>query len=151
VARVGGGHLPFLDASAESVYALNLLEHLDDLAAAMVEIWRVLTDGGRCHIEVPYFASPSAHADPTHRRAFTYTTFEHFAAPGGRGWRANRHTWFGAARFRVRSRRLRFGRLHRALGVEALANRWPALYENLFVYWFPARSLDVLLSKIAAS
>lgn len=151
LARLGGGHLPFRDESAATVYALNILEHLDDLPAAMAEVWRVLVPGGRCQIEVPYFASPSAHADPTHRRAFTYTTFEHFAAPAAYGWQSNRHTWFGHSRFRVDARRLRFGRAHRALGIEALANRWPAVYENLFAYWFPARALDVLLSKTAVS
>ena len=156
VARVGEGRLPFADAAAGSVYALNVLEHLDDLPRAMAEIWRVLWPGGRLEIEVPYFASVSAHADPTHRRTFTYTTFEHFAAPVVDGWRANRHTWFmgttpAGGRFRVLERRLRFGRAHRSLGIEWLANRWPAVYENLFAYWFPARALEVVLSKSAAS
>jgi hypothetical protein len=151
VARIGTANLPFRDGCAETVYALNLLEHLDDLAATMVEIWRVLASSGRCELEVPYFTSPSAHADPTHRRTFTYTTFEHFGAPVTTGWRSNQHTWFSAARFLVCRRRLRFGRLHRALGVEALANRFPGVYENLFAYWFPARSLEVVLSKQAAA
>jgi SAM-dependent methyltransferase len=149
VARLGAGHLPFGNGTAERVYALNILEHLDDLAPVMAEIWRVLRPGGRCEIEVPYYTSPSAHADPTHRRTFTYTTFEHFGAPVAKGWRANRHTWFGASRYRIERRTLRFGRAHRTLGVAALANRWPAVYENLLAYWFPARALEVVLSKSA--
>jgi SAM-dependent methyltransferase len=124
-----------------------VLEHLDDLAAAMGEIARVLRPGGRLSVEVPYFAGVSAIADPTHRRQFSYTTFEHFAAAPSDGWRANRHTWFAQPTFKVASRRLVFGRAHRALGLAALANRFPALYENLFVYWFPARALEVELIK----
>jgi SAM-dependent methyltransferase len=158
VARLGCSHLPFGDGVAGTVYALNVLEHLQDVPATVAEIWRVLEPGGRCEIEVPYFASVSAHADPTHRRTFTYSTFEHFSAPAATGWQVNRHTWFQAAgtsaepaRFRIVARRLRFGRAHRFLGIEALANRWPAVYENLFAYWFPARALEVVLSKSAAS
>lgn len=151
VARLDARRLAFRDGTAEHVYALNVLEHLDDLAAVMAEVWRVLAPGGTASVEVPYFAGVSAFADPTHRRWFTYTTFEHFAAAPDAGWQSNRHTWFGETRFAVIHRRLRFGKLHRLLGIEWLANRWPALYENLFVYWFPARALEVELSKRAAS
>lgn len=149
VTRLGHGYLPFRDGSANEVYALNVLEHLDDLAAAMAEIGRVLAGGGRCVIEVPYFTSVSAFADPTHRRWFTYTTFEHFTTPPHSGWAANRHTWFGDASFDVVRRRLRFGRAHRLLGIALLANRFPTVYENLFAYWFPARALEVELSASA--
>lgn len=150
VARLDARHLPFACRSIARVYARNILEHLDDLPGAMAEVHRVLRPGGRCTVEVPYFASVSAHADPTHRARFTYTTFEHFQSPVTAGWQANRHTWFGEARFVIRRRRLVFGRGHRLLGVAALANRFPALYENLFVYWFPARALEVELEKGAA-
>ena len=147
VARLDAPHLPFCDGVAHIAFARNVLEHLDDLAAAMEDIGRVLAPQGRLVIEVPYFASPSAHADPTHRRAFTAFTFDHFAAPPESGWEANRHTWFQTPRFHVAARRLRFGRAHRLLGLASLANRWPRAYENLFVYWFPARALEVELVK----
>lgn len=148
VARLDAKHLPFADGSVDRGYALNVLEHLDNLPAAVDEIARVLRPGGRCHVEVPYFAGISAFADPTHRRFFTYTTFEHFGVPPERGWQANRHTWFSSAHFRVEGRRLMFGRAHRLLGIATLANRLPAVYENLFVYWFPARALVLDLVKI---
>src|SRR5437016_1278717 len=96
VARVDAPALPFRDQSIDRAFALNVLEHLDDLAAAMTEITRVLRVDGRLTVEVPYSAGVGAVADPTHRRQFTYTTFEHFAVPPPTGWRANRHTWFGA-------------------------------------------------------
>ncbi|MGH2354789.1 MAG: class I SAM-dependent methyltransferase [Chloroflexota bacterium] len=147
VARLDGPHLPFTTGGLDGAFALNVLEHLDDLRAAMAEIHRVLRPGGRCTIEVPYFASVSAAADPTHRRWFTYTTFEHFAAPARGGWQANCHTWFSQAQFAITRRRLVFGRLHRAVGLSRLANRFPAVYENLFVYWLPARALVVELLK----
>jgi SAM-dependent methyltransferase len=151
VARLDAPRLPFLDGVASTVYVLNVLEHLADVPAAMGEIWRVLAPGGRCIVEVPYFSSVSAYADPTHVAFFTYTTFEHFCDPPVTGWQANRHAWFGGARFRVGRRRLRFGRAHRLLAIEALANRWPAVYENLFAYWFPARALEAELRRSAAT
>ena len=151
LAPLGRAYLPFAAGAAHTVYARNVLEHLDDLQPAMDEIWRVLAPDGRCVIEVPYFSSVSAFSDPTHKRFFTYTTFEHFAAPAESGWQANRHTWFGRTRFEVTYRRLGFGRAHRLLGIAWIANRWPALYENLFAYWFPARTLEVELGKSAAS
>lgn len=150
VADLGKGFLPFRDGVAVTVYARNVLEHLDDLAAVMSDIWRVLAPGGTLRIEVPYYTSVSAYADPTHRRWFTYTTFEHFTAAPASGWAANRHTWFSSTRFHIVARRLVFGRAHRLLGVSWLANRFPALYENLTSYWFPARSLLVDLIKSAA-
>ena len=147
VARLDAPHLPFRSGALGRVLARNVLEHLADVPAAVAEIHRVLRPRGRCSVEVPYFASVAAFADPTHRAWFTYTTFEHFEAPAEEGWQANRHTWFGAARFRVHRRRLVFGRAHRLLGVAALANRLPAVYENLLVYLFPARALEVELER----
>ena len=147
LARLEAPHLPFADGSVERAFALNVLEHLADLPAVMAEIHRILRPGGTCVVEVPYFASVSAYSDPTHRRWFTYTTFEHFARTQPRGWQANRHTWFGSARFWLVRRRLVFGRAHRLLGLGWAANKYPALYENLFVYWFPARALHVTLAK----
>jgi SAM-dependent methyltransferase len=140
--------LPFAPQTIGQAQALDVLEHLDDLPHAMKQIHDALVPGGRMLVEVPYFANVNAFADPTHRRWFTYTTFDHFTAPPGRGWQANRHTWFSAARFRIVRRRLRFGRLHRAIGAQWLANRFPAVYENLFAYWFPARALEVDLVKV---
>jgi SAM-dependent methyltransferase len=148
LARLEAPHLPFLPGSLGRVHARHVLEHLDDLAAVMSEIAASLRRGGRLSVEVPYFASVSAFADPTHRRWFTYTTFEHFTEPPATGWRAHRHTWFSTVRFRIEARRLIFGRAHRLLGVAWLANRFPGIYENLLAYWFPARALQVELVKV---
>jgi SAM-dependent methyltransferase len=46
--------LPFADQTFAWLFALDLLEHLDDAAAAG-EIWRVLRPGGRAVITVPAF------------------------------------------------------------------------------------------------
>src|SRR5579884_1687838 len=66
VAHLEAAHLPFGDATLDTVLAFNVLEHLEDLPRVMQELARVLRPGGRCVVEVPYFASPSAFADATH-------------------------------------------------------------------------------------
>lgn len=143
--------LPFKERSLGGLYALNVLEHVNDLPGVMAEVWRVLGDGHWCRVEVPYFTSVSAFSDPTHCRWFTYSTFEHFGPAAAAGWQENRHTWFGGARFAISRRRLIFGRAHQLLGIAWFANRFPAVYENLFAYWFPARALEVELRRIAAA
>ncbi|MDQ3700467.1 MAG: methyltransferase domain-containing protein [Chloroflexota bacterium] len=148
IARLDAPHLPFQSGSLARVYARHVLEHLDDLPRAMTEVHRVLRPGGRCTVEVPYFASVTAYTDPTHRGRFTYGTFEHFAPPDVRGWSPGCHNWFSAAYFAIRRRRLEFGAGHHRIGITILANRFPLLYESLFVYWFPARVLQVELEKV---
>jgi SAM-dependent methyltransferase len=150
VARLDARYLPFATGTVEGAYALNVLEHLDDLPAVMTEIHRVLAHGALLWVEVPYFSSPRAWADPTHRRAFTYTTFEHFRRSGGSGWRQEQHTWLAGAAFDIVHRRLIFGRAHRLVGVAWLANRFPLLYENFLAYVLPARALRVWLRPSAA-
>jgi len=44
---------PLPDACLDGVVCLNVLEHIDDDAAALHEIFRILKPGGIAHIEVP--------------------------------------------------------------------------------------------------
>ena len=44
---------PLPDAAVEAITALNVLEHIDDDAAALGHIFRVLKPGGITHLEVP--------------------------------------------------------------------------------------------------
>ncbi|MFD2094116.1 class I SAM-dependent methyltransferase [Blastococcus deserti] len=48
-------HLPFPDASVDRVIASEVLEHIPDDTAAMAEIFRVLTPGGRVAVTVPRY------------------------------------------------------------------------------------------------
>jgi len=66
--------LPFRDESLESVYANATLEHLEEPAQAIKEIWRVLSPGGRVYSIQPFLHPYHAHPSDYHR--FTMETLE---------------------------------------------------------------------------
>lgn len=47
--------IPFVDESFDVVIALDVLEHLDDDAQSLREIWRVLRPNGTCLVTVPAY------------------------------------------------------------------------------------------------
>ncbi len=144
--------IPLPDDSVVEVHTRHFLEHAADLLAVMQEIWRVCRDGARVRIAVPYFNSIGAYRDPTHRRFFTWETFEHFTDGG------NVPSFYGEARFRIVRRRLRFWpanagrkgdlRFGYLWPVQALANLWPHLYEHSLLRGIAASELEVELEVI---
>lgn len=67
--------LPFEDASFTHVVAHNVLEHVQDVMAAVSELDRVLAPGGVLQIEVPHIGSYNHGTDVTHRRGLTFDSF----------------------------------------------------------------------------
>lgn len=70
-------------ASVDSVHSRHFLEHVDDPAALVAEVARVLVVGGGAHFIVPHFSNPYHHSDPTHRHTFgvywmSYLVHDHF-------------------------------------------------------------------------
>lgn len=61
--------LPFLDATADLVYATGLFEHVVDERAVLAEMARILRPGGLAHIEVPFLEQ--YHEDPIDVRRMT--------------------------------------------------------------------------------
>lgn len=69
---------PFNDNSCEEIVMKDVLEHLDNFVQALEEIHRILKDGGKIFISVPYWNSANAYIDPTHKRGFHEHTFRFF-------------------------------------------------------------------------
>jgi SAM-dependent methyltransferase len=61
--------MPLEDESFDCVICTGTLEHVENPARAMVEIYRVLKAGGIAHIDVPFIQG--YHADPTDFWRFT--------------------------------------------------------------------------------
>src|SRR6185295_188165 len=54
VHRVAGGRLPFRDAEFDRVVVVDMLEHVDDDRAFVLELARILKPGGRLVVNTPH-------------------------------------------------------------------------------------------------
>jgi SAM-dependent methyltransferase len=91
--------LPFPDARFDLVTAFDLLEHVDDDAAALAEVCRVLAPGGTLFITVPAFGFLWGNQDRIshHRRRYSASVLrEHLTAAG---LRLRRLTYFNTFLF----------------------------------------------------
>ena len=64
--------------SFESILALDVLEHIENLAVAMSSCLELLRVGGVMQIFVPYDLSLGAWQDPTHVRAFNENSWKYY-------------------------------------------------------------------------
>jgi len=67
---------PFQDNSFVEIDCNMILEHISDLVKTMKEIYRISKDNVIVRIKVPYFSCPSNFIDPTHKKLFTYYSFD---------------------------------------------------------------------------
>lgn len=75
---------PFPDDAFDIIVAEHVLEHLDDIIKVVEEIHRISKPGAWVYIEVPHFSSRDFFTDPTHKHAFSTSSFDYFVpAPGG--------------------------------------------------------------------
>ncbi len=136
---------PFKANTFGEVYARHVLEHVTDLVATLEELLRITKPGGKIVVICPYFSNPGAFSDPTHKRFFTYNTFDYFTVGSGL-------SYYSKVRVCIISRRIRlFGslRLLRVLGFvpELLINLVPVLYQRFFAYVLPAAEIEFVLKK----
>jgi predicted SAM-dependent methyltransferase len=71
---------PWPAASVSEIVAKDVFEHVKDPILFMTESHRVLELGGVLRIRTPYYRSPDAFTDPTHRRFPTEYTFDYWVA-----------------------------------------------------------------------
>jgi SAM-dependent methyltransferase len=86
-------HLPFSDGSFTGVLAKDVLEHVEDVGAALRELHRVTAPHSILALTVPRAIPRAVWADPTHRRGFTATAIE--TALHGNGWARTSRRRFG--------------------------------------------------------
>ena len=72
-----GGKFPWTDSIVDEIYINCALEHLPNVTTFMCESWRVLKNGGKLKIIVPWFNSGiSPH--PFHRNQFSFAWFKYW-------------------------------------------------------------------------
>lgn len=69
---------PWGTETADEIYALDVLEHLNNLVKSLEECWRILKVDGILHFAVPYAGDVRAHRDPTHRWFLTPESLDYF-------------------------------------------------------------------------
>lgn len=132
---------PLPSNTFREVHATDVIEHLDDTLAVMEEIYRVCRGGALVHIAVPHFSSANAFTDPTHRRQFSYFSFDYFDPSHPFGF-------YSHARFkRTRAQIVFTPSLSNKL-VHRLANRQPHAYEHRWAWIFPAWFLSIDLEVV---
>lgn len=132
---------PFADDTFEQVYAMDVIEHLDDVPATMEELHRICRHRATIEIAVPHFSSANAFSDPTHRHFFSHATFRYFED-------SHPLAFYSAARFRVERCNLIFSPSLVNRVVSHVANRYPDAYESRWAWIFPAWFLSVRLSVV---
>jgi SAM-dependent methyltransferase len=125
---------PFKNGEFDEIYASHVLEHVDDLIKVMNEIHRISSDGAKIIIRGPHFSCGVSYRDPTHKRFFSYFTFEYFCKMEDYYDRKEKGL------FKINRRKLNFTRL--AFPVlnkifNPLINANPEIYERFFCWILP--------------
>jgi predicted SAM-dependent methyltransferase len=131
---------PFIDNYFDEIYAAHTLEHLKDLIGTMRELHRICKPGAKITIRVPHFSAFSNYADPTHKKLFSYSTFDFFTS-----------TQFFQKRnesgmFNILKKRINYFPMHLPSYklnwiFYPLLNWFPRIYERLLHGIFPAAEL----------
>jgi SAM-dependent methyltransferase len=125
---------PLDSDSFDLIIMQDILEHLEDVPRVMREIHRVAREGALVRIRTPHYSSYYAYNDPTHRQLFGVLVLDGFDA-------SNPNALYGGPWFHFAKREILFPRIWRMTGVAALANRFPARWEQLFAFMFRAENL----------
>ncbi len=70
--------LPFPDNCADEIECSHIVEHIRDITAFLLELYRIASNGCIIHIRYPVFTSRSAYADPTHVHYMTHASLDYY-------------------------------------------------------------------------
>lgn len=133
---------PFENNKFDLILANHVLEHLNNLIEVMEELYRILKPFGLLRILVPYFASPSAFIDPTHKRYFTLGTFDYFSEKSEYSYYSNKKINFKV----IKKKFIPYKTLFNKIFV-SIINKFPYFYEMHLSRLIPAKELEIILQK----
>lgn len=131
---------PFEDNEFDDyVYMDNIIEHVDSVIRVMEEVHRVTKNGATIKIIVPYFRSPCASIDPTHKHFFTTDAFNYFDPDH----KFSKSYKYSDAHFKVKNIVFDEQTSHNLLGkiITKIANKKLHLYEYKLSHIYPLKSL----------
>jgi hypothetical protein len=132
---------PFVENSFQSVYAYDVIEHLDHILPTMNELYRITQHNALIHITVPHFSSSNAFTDPTHQHYLSYFSFDIFNTGDNRDF-------YSSTRFTIVDRQIVFRPTFLNKALWRLAKRYPEKYEQRYAWIFPAWYLSFTLKTI---
>lgn len=129
---------PLEDNRYDIVLCRHVLEHLDDVPAAMEEFYRVARPGGHVIVEVPHFTHPEAYRHWQHKHFFTLGSLDYFA-PGNPHYKTaltmvNKHVYIHD--------------MVRAAGLEWLMNRFGHFYERHMAFIMQASCILYIMKAV---
>jgi len=122
---------PFKDNTFDEIYTSHVLEHVDDLIKIMKEIKRISKNKAKIIIRVPHFSCGVSYMDPTHKRVFSYLTFDYFT---------EKCFYKDVPKFKIKNRKLNFTRFSfKPLNYifNPIININPKMYERFFCWMLP--------------
>lgn len=131
---------PFDDSSFDEVLLQDVIEHVADPYRVMAEVHRIARSGATVQLRTPHFSSVLAYSDPTHRHYLSALGVAALASPG--------FEHYSRVRFEVVSVRLDMWLPFRLAGIEWLANRWTALYEQYLPFLFTSMNVRAVFRVV---
>lgn len=132
---------PFKKNEFDEVYTSHVLEHLNNLPKVMAELKRICKPGAKIKIRVPHFSCGVSYRDPTHKRLFSYFTFEYFTD----------ECFYNLPKFKIIKRKLNFTRMAFTFlnpVINPIVNLNPALYERFLCWMLPCAEVIVELEVV---
>lgn len=128
---------PFRSNSFDSVYLVEILEHLDDVYGVLAEVQRLCRPGADVFITTPHFSSVNAYSDPTHKHYFSTHALDNCI------WGRESFQFYTDLRFELVEISLGIpgagGPLRRI--AHSFINRFQSFYEKHLIYLFPVHAL----------
>jgi SAM-dependent methyltransferase len=133
---------PFKDNEFNEIYCNHVLEHVDDLIKTMEELKRISKPNAIIIIKGPHFSCGINYRDPTHKRAFSYFTFNYFD---------NSFIEYNLPQFKVIERKLNMARTKPKIlnyMFNPILNLMPSIYERFFCWILPVSEVSFKLKVI---
>ena len=77
---------PWPDESVDTIFALDIYEHVDKPLLFVNEMWRVMEPGGIVRLRTTFWKTEQSYTDPTHKRWLTDKSFDYWIP--GTEWHA---------------------------------------------------------------